>query len=208
MLIDAGGGEILHQVSKLMPEGTWFPNLALWLDDFSGFGGLKWHNWTKTGRFYVCPGYGHTKSQKDGGGSSDYFCVAWGCEFTWYIWWTFPTPITSDLVTVNWKGAGTKFANNRWVIIKFTEESKQSVGWKMGKTWGLHLYQWYGWKNHNLGAISIILLLSQPGQDPPEAQQGVSQAKPTTFQISAPTCPHPCTRTHYPLAPAMSNCVA
>lgn len=145
---------MLHQVTKLVPDATSFPNLELWPDDFSEFGGLEWHHWTKIGWFYVCSGHGHTKARK----------ISVAAPLITFVWLQnvnmvdspHPHPITSDLITVNWKGAGTKLANNsRWVI-RFTEEVKQSVGWKIGNL------PMYGWKNHNLGAIFTIQL-SQPG---------------------------------------------
>lgn len=138
-IIDISSGVIIFQTSKIAPLNTWFPDLTVDLKallsdvEHSSITLRAYH-------FYVCPGHDRDKKCGD---PTQFYCPSWGCVSTGSVSWT-PAK-THDLISIQRKrqfGNCYAYGNRPCnpLLIKFTPESRQSVDWTKGKTWGIRLY--------------------------------------------------------------------
>lgn len=174
MLTNTGTGEVLYQVSRIAPKGTWYPDLrfdtrdlfpVVSADGVRRAGSVR--SW-RQGDFYACPGNLSLALEKKCGGSSDYFCKVLGCETTGVGSWTKDRDEHITLSRGNGSacytagGAPRELCNP--VIITFKETARKT-DWELGKTWGL-----YRPAEPDTGALITIRLVSQLPVFPKQSQ--------------------------------------
>lgn len=103
---------VIAQIPKVAPFGTWFPNITADLCKF-------YHPYDpeisphlpyaasvlqrRQPHFYMCPQHNAGRDWKDQprcGGWDDYYYTIWSCVSTGYLWWN--TPLKTDYISLKY----------------------------------------------------------------------------------------------------------